>query len=113
MKADILTVEAGIITGKSGDKTVGSNKSEESESESNWLKDLVKEAVTDLVMDIADTIGLADLLGHSDLNTTRIYTRISMEEQISILDQVEKKISPDPEEDWREKKREAEWDKKA
>ncbi|MBQ6635718.1 MAG: tyrosine-type recombinase/integrase [Lachnospiraceae bacterium] len=46
-----------------------------------------------------DIARLADLLGHSDLNTTRIYTRISMEEQISILDQVEKKMNPDPEED--------------
>ena len=46
-----------------------------------------------------DIARLADLLGHSDLNTTRIYTRISMEEQIAILDQVEKKMSPDSEED--------------
>ena len=41
-----------------------------------------------------DIARLADLLGHSDLNTTRIYTRISMDQLVSILDQVEKKMQP-------------------
>lgn len=39
-----------------------------------------------------DIVRLADLLGHSNINTTRIYTLISCESQLSILDRVEKQL---------------------
>lgn len=39
-----------------------------------------------------DIVRLADLLGHSNINTTRIYTLISCETQLSILDKVEQKL---------------------
>jgi site-specific recombinase XerD len=39
-----------------------------------------------------DIVRLADLLGHSNINTTRIYTLISCESQLSILDKVEQKL---------------------
>ena len=36
-----------------------------------------------------DIVRLADLLGHSNINTTRIYTLISCESQLSVLDKIE------------------------
>lgn len=39
-----------------------------------------------------DIVRLADLLGHANINTTRIYTRISYESQLSILDRVGKPL---------------------
>ena len=39
-----------------------------------------------------DIVRLADLLGHANINTTRIYTLISCESQLDILDKVEKSI---------------------
>lgn len=39
-----------------------------------------------------DIVRLADLLGHSSINTTRIYTLISCESQLSILDRVEQRM---------------------
>ena len=39
-----------------------------------------------------DIVRLADLLGHSNINTTRIYTLISCESQLCILDKVEQKL---------------------
>ena len=65
MTADTLTVEAGIIPSKSVDITLGSDKYESPDKERNWLMKLLEEACTNLVMDIADSIGLADLLGES------------------------------------------------
>ena len=39
-----------------------------------------------------DIVRLADLLGHANINTTRIYTLISCESQLDILDKVEKSL---------------------
>ena len=39
-----------------------------------------------------DIVRLADLLGHTSINTTRIYTLISCESQLDILDKVEKSL---------------------
>lgn len=39
-----------------------------------------------------DIVRLADLLGHTNINTTRIYTLISCESQLSILDEVEQRL---------------------
>lgn len=39
-----------------------------------------------------DIVRLADLLGHASINTTRIYTLISCESQLNILDKVEKSL---------------------
>ncbi len=39
-----------------------------------------------------DIVRLADLLGHASVNTTRIYTLISCESQLDILDKVEKSL---------------------
>lgn len=39
-----------------------------------------------------DIVHLADLLGHASVNTTRIYTMISCESQLDILDKVEKNL---------------------
>ncbi len=39
-----------------------------------------------------DIVRLADLLGHASINTTRIYTLISCETQLDILDEVEKSL---------------------
>lgn len=39
-----------------------------------------------------DIVHLADLLGHTSINTTRIYTQISCEYQLDILDKIEKII---------------------
>lgn len=36
-----------------------------------------------------DIVRLADLLGHASLNTTRIYTQISVDQQMSILDRMD------------------------
>lgn len=41
-----------------------------------------------------DIVRLADLLGHANINTTRIYTLISCESQLSILDKMEEKLIP-------------------
>lgn len=39
-----------------------------------------------------DIVRLADLLGHASINTTRIYTLISCETQLNILDKVERSL---------------------
>ena len=39
-----------------------------------------------------DIVRLADLLGHTNINTTRIYTLISCESQLDILDKVENSL---------------------
>jgi site-specific recombinase XerD len=39
-----------------------------------------------------DIVRLADLLGHANINTTRIYTLISCGSQLDILDKVEKSL---------------------
>ena len=39
-----------------------------------------------------DIVRLADLLGHTSINTTRIYTLISCESQLYVLDKVEKQL---------------------
>ena len=66
VKAVDLTVEAGIIPNGTKDKTLGKNDKYDPEKDRNWLMNLLEDAITDLVMDIADSMGLADLLGESN-----------------------------------------------
>ena len=40
-----------------------------------------------------DIVRLADILGHSNINTTRIYTMVSCEAELTVLDKVERLIA--------------------
>ena len=63
VEADALKINAGVI-GDDPDTNTAEDK-EAADASQGWLMDMLNNAITDLMVDVADSLGLADLFGES------------------------------------------------